>query len=194
MRRAVMWGVAISLIGAALVLATAAISSAQDATGTPTIYKVTVKKVEFSSDGGTTFITLREADQEMDIASVNAGAAAANYASGLSLTPASYNRVRVTISCTIKLRGSVAFAGTTYYTTSAGGTSTSAGNLAEGSFTIPASAGCSGGTLTSTETLSFTVIQDQPKTVNVDFNVTGAIRLDVVVLSPNTVSVTYSTQ
>lgn len=34
--------------------------------------------VEFSADGGTTFITLREADQEIDIASVNAGALAAN--------------------------------------------------------------------------------------------------------------------
>lgn len=188
-----------SVLGAyalALVLSatTAAFAQAPTATGTPTVYKVTVKKVEFSSDAGTTYITGKEADQEMDIASVNAGALAANYASGVVLPSATYNRIRVTLSCTIRLRGSVAFGGQTYYTTGAAGTSTVAGNLAEGAFTVPAAGGCVGGLLTSTDTVSMTVFEDQAKTVNVSFNVTGAIRLDVNVLSPNTVTVSYSIQ
>jgi hypothetical protein len=197
-RRALTWGVVVTLVGGVLVLATAVISFAQQATGTPTIYKVTVKKVEFSSDGGTTFVTLKEADQEMDIASVNAGALAANYASGATLPAATYNRIRVTISCTIKLRGNVSFGGITYYTTSTGGTSAVAGNLAEGSYTVPAGAGCAGGQLTSTDTVSFAVIEGQGKTMNVSFDVTGSIRLDGApggaTLSPNTVTVSYSTQ
>lgn len=73
-----MWIVTVVLLAVSLVLTRTGSSSAQQATGTPTVYKVTVWKVEFSADGGTTFITLREADQEIDIASVNAGALAAN--------------------------------------------------------------------------------------------------------------------
>lgn len=194
MREALRWGVKVTLTVVALILATAAVSSAQDATGTPTVYKVTVKKVEFSSDGGATFVTLKEADQQMDIASVNAGAVAANYASGASLPAGIYNRIRVTISCNMRLRGQVAFGVNTFYTTAAGGTAANdATQLAEGPFTIPTPP-CAGGSLTDTETVSFTVIEGQGKTVDVIFDVTGGIRVDAGVLSPNTVTVTYNFQ
>jgi hypothetical protein len=170
------------------------VALAQDATGTPTVYKVTVKKVEFSTDAGTTFVTLREADQQIDIASVNAGALAGSYASGASLPAGTYNRIRVTISCTIRLRGQVTFGVNTYYTTAAGGTAINdATQLAEGAFTIPTPP-CAGGNLTDTSTVTFPVIEGQAKTVDVNFDVTGGIRLDVPALSPNTVTVTYNLQ
>ena len=193
--------VALALVGMALVLTAAADSSAQQATAKPDRYKVTVKKVEFFPDHDPNdpncrpnscqrFWTVKEADQEIDIASVNPGQTAANYVSGVSIPAGTYTQTRATISCTIKLMGSVTFGGTTYYTTSAGGTTTTAASLAEGSYSIPASAGCSAGTFSDTKTVTFTV------SVTIKFDVASAIRLDGAplgaTLSPNTVTITMT--
>lgn len=95
----------------------------------------------------------------------------------------SYNEVRTTISCTFRIKGSVTFGGTTYYTTASGAASTSAAALAEAAVTIPSSS-CPSGVLTDTSSVNVAVAAGQPTTINVVFDVTGSIRLDGAPLIP----------
>lgn len=125
-------GFAISLFLAQLFFITPTTFAATVVTATPAVYKVTLKKLEVSTNGGTTWITLKEADQEMDIASVTAGQVAAGYVSNAALPVGTYNRMRVTISATFKMQG-FAYYNTndrTYFTT-AGGDSNVTGNVSD---------------------------------------------------------------
>lgn len=212
MREALIRGAIFALFGVAPVFITAALSCAQQATGTPSVYKVTLKQLEFSFDSGATFTTVKTADLEIDLASVTAGAVAATYVtaaeililinSGVLDPTKTYNRIRATISCTIKLKGRVACpspaicpAPTTFFTTSPPTTpaSTSAAAEAEGSYTIPTPPCSAAGTLSDTGSVGFDL---QGGHMDVSFNVAGGIRLDAApaaaALSPNTVSVTYT--
>ena len=75
-----------------------------DADGT---YTVTVTKVELSKDGGTTYTTIFEGSQSINIAAANAGAVAAGLASGVVLEPGTYDAVRTTIGATMQFKGYV---------------------------------------------------------------------------------------
>lgn len=113
-------------------LSAARSDAATVATATPVVYKVTVQKFEASTDGGTTWITIKQQNQEMDIASVTAGQVAAGYVSGIGIPIGTYNRIRVTVSATFKMQGFAYYASDnrTYFTT-AGGDSSVAGNVSD---------------------------------------------------------------
>lgn len=95
-----------------------------DADGT---YTVTVTKVEISKNGGTTFTTIFEGSQSINIAAANAGAVAAGLASGVILEPGTYDTVRVTIGPTMQFKGFVNNNNGTDTLFTDGGTETGAG-------------------------------------------------------------------
>lgn len=86
--------------------------------GNCTTYKVSVSKVETSTDNSN-WVTLGEGAQEFDIASVSVGEQAGTYVSGMAIPLGTYRYMRITVSRTMKITGSGASGGTTYYTTAA---------------------------------------------------------------------------
>lgn len=147
-------------------------SFAQVASGTPEIYKVRITKFELSSDNGTTWVTVFSGTSDwIDIASVTAGQKAGEFFSRLQVAPGTYNKVRVTVSATFRMKGSVAYSGNTYYTSASGATTTAA-NYAEQDITIPS------GNPTSEETMTITVgTGSTPKIVRVSFTVENKLDL-----------------
>ena len=117
-----------------------------DADGT---YTVTITKIEMSSNGGSSYMTLFSGSSDINIASASAGAVAAGLVSGADVPPGAYNRIRVTLSSILRLKGFVnnTGAGTTLY--SNGGTdgtgfsgavglnNTTASDYTTSTFTIP---------------------------------------------------------
>lgn len=76
------------------------------ATGPASVYKVTITKFEMYN--GTDWATILDGSSTtLDIASVNAGAVAGTFFSGLSVPDGSYTQVRVTISDTFTISGHV---------------------------------------------------------------------------------------
>ena len=113
----------------------------QLATGKPTVFKVTVTKVELYN--GTSFVTIFSGSSQLDLVTA-AGEAAFPGISTLSLPTGTYSQIRVTFSNSFVMRGSLASAGTTYYTTATtlnGGTasqaSTSAAAIADATIINP---------------------------------------------------------
>lgn len=175
-----MWVIVRSLLAGGVCaawLGLAAPAGAATGSGGGQAYKVTVTTVETSSDGGSTYTMLFSGSQEMDIAAANAGAVAASLVSGVQLSPATYNRIRVTIGATMKAKGYVNISGVTHYTsggTDAGAFSQAAGNdsppssgFVESTFTVPS------GNRTSVDTVSIVVTPTNAPTVKVAFNTAG---------------------
>ncbi|MBI3324887.1 MAG: hypothetical protein HYZ92_06365 [Candidatus Omnitrophica bacterium] len=168
------WGVVIVLLVCGLEGLAQAASG--DAAGT---YTVTVTKVEISKDGGSTYTTLFSGSSDINIASVNAGAAAAGLVGGVILAPGTYDTIRVTIGGSLQLKGYVNNGSTTIYTnggtdTGAFSTNTAAANTpgsdyATSTFTIPA------GSRTSTSSVSIPVSPGASPTVRVTFDTSGVI-------------------
>jgi len=106
-------------------------------TGTPDVYKVTINKFEISSNNGTTYTEIGSGGLTFNIAAASAGATVGSYfSSGSPLSPSTtYNRMRVTVSCTFQLRGCVGTLCTQAGTDQPGG----AAPAVEGSFAIPVS-------------------------------------------------------
>ncbi len=100
-------------------------------------YTVTITKVEASKDGGTTYTTIFSGSQDINIASVSAGAVAAGLANGAVLDVGTYNTVRVTIGATLRAKGYANNAGSTVYTN--GGTDGSASSTNGGVTNAPGS-------------------------------------------------------
>lgn len=179
MQWALRMGLTVGLIGT-VILVMAVDSPAQTivATGTPTAFKVIIKQFELSSNGGQTYTTVYQGDLEVDLATVNVGSFAETIAQEVSIAAGAYDKGRITVSCTFKLKGSLTHQGTTFVTTASGGTSTNAADLAEGTLEVPDGfGGCSGGTFQEAEDLSLTVIAGLPKVVSVDVDVTSSLAL-----------------
>lgn len=64
---------------------------------TPSVYKVTFSKIEFGDTSGN-YVTMAEGTVVMDIASVNPFEAVGKIGEGKPLPPATYNRMRFTVS------------------------------------------------------------------------------------------------
>lgn len=113
--------------------------AARHDTGTPTVYKVNIKKVQISKNGGITFTTVGKSNtpQPFDLASVSAGSVAGNFISGAPpLEPnTAYNFVRVVLTCTISILGNVNNA---LFTQAGTDVTAMAGPAVEGEYTIPA--------------------------------------------------------
>ena len=83
-------------------------SYAVTGTGPATEYEVTMRKVELCTDSTCTSpYIVGETDMLADIAAANAGATVANFASTSGIPPGTYTHIRVTISRTIQITGSV---------------------------------------------------------------------------------------
>jgi len=102
---------------------------AATATGEATEYEITMKKVELCSDATcTTPITVGEIDMAADIAAADAGATVGNYASTSGIPSGTYSHIRITISRTIQITGTVVISGSSSCFTD-GGTDNVADNL-----------------------------------------------------------------
>lgn len=102
---------------------------AATATGEATEYEITMKKVELCSDATcTTPITVGETDMAADIAAVDAGATVGSYASTSGIPSGTYSHIRITISRTIQITGTVVISGSSSCFTD-GGTDNVADNL-----------------------------------------------------------------
>lgn len=77
---------------------------------TPTVYEVTMTKVEFKNSAGS-YVVLAEGNATFDIAAATAGAAVGSFASGQALPAGTYTHIRFTLSRTFGLTGSIADAG-----------------------------------------------------------------------------------
>lgn len=93
-----------------------AYAQTQLATGKPTVFKVTVTKMEIFN--GTSFVTIFTGSSQLDLVAA-AGTSAFPGISALTLAAGTYTQIRVTFSNTFTFRGSLASGGTTYYTTAA---------------------------------------------------------------------------
>ena len=86
--------------------------TAHAATGPASVYKVTI--TQFEMYNGTSWVTISSGSSTtIDIASVNAGAVAGTFFSGLSVPDGTYTQVRVTISGTFTISGRVGSSYTT---------------------------------------------------------------------------------
>ena len=191
---------AVGLLSVALLVTAAAISFSQDATGRPDLYEITLKKIEFSTDNGTTWTTLKEADLTFNLTDINAGAIAGRYISGGTLPVGTYNRVRVTVGCTMRLQGTLTNGGVTYSTTAAGATCanppTACAAAVPANFTAPAAI-CPAGTMQMTSpagAIQFTVEEGKAITVAVDLNTNQALALFGTNLLPGQVNGDMSIQ
>ncbi|MDC1054876.1 hypothetical protein OAP93_00415 [Candidatus Pelagibacter ubique] len=102
---------------------------ATTATGEATEYEITMKKVELCSDATcTTPITVGEIDMAADIAAADAGATVGNYASTAGIPSGTYSHIRITISRTIQITGTVVISDSSSCFTD-GGTDNVADNL-----------------------------------------------------------------
>ena len=102
---------------------------AATATGEATEYEITMKKVELCSDATcTTPITVGERDMAADIAAADAGATVGNYASTAGIPSGTYSHIRITISRTIQITGTVVISDSSSCFTD-GGTDNVANNL-----------------------------------------------------------------
>lgn len=128
----------LGLLAAATVLVPCAAYAANfpGAPATPTIYQVTLKKVEIctGSDGAGSCegaFVVGSTTKAFDIAAVGAGAAVGSYAN-LSTLPigTTFTHVRVTVDAAITVRASGTHFGTTCYTQASGGGSASAASSA----------------------------------------------------------------
>jgi len=102
---------------------------AATATGEATEYEITMKKVELCSDATcTTPITVGERDMAADIAAADAGATVGSYASTSGIPSGTYSHIRITISRTIQITGTVVISDSSSCFTD-GGTDNVANNL-----------------------------------------------------------------
>ena len=83
-------------------------ANAASGTGEATQYRVTMKKVELCSDSTcTTPILVGERDMQADIAAAEAGATVGNFTSTAGIPGGTYTHIRITISRSIQITGSV---------------------------------------------------------------------------------------
>ncbi len=154
-------------------------------TGTPNVYKVTMKKLEISQDGST-WVTVADTENQVDIASVNAGSAVGSWIAHTDIPVGTYITMRPTVSATFVMRGFVYYSTTdkTYFTTPSGISSVN-GNVTdtslmsgygEQSITVPAS-GCPSGECVSTESQTFTVSKNVQVKKRIRFDVSGKLAL-----------------
>ena len=102
---------------------------AATATGEATEYEITMKKVELCSDSTcATAVIVGEKDLAADIAAADAGATVGNYASTSGIPSGTYTHIRITISRTIQITGTVVISGSSSCFTD-GGTDNVADNL-----------------------------------------------------------------
>lgn len=174
------------------------LADAQLVTGQPDVYRVTINKFEMSSDNGSNYTEIGSGGLTFNIASVSAGAQVGQYFSTGSspLSPnTTYNRMRITVSCTFAIRGCVTFGGQSRCTQS--GTN-APGNppSAETSITMPAQV-CPNTQSVQFESpqgqVSFTTNASGGLEMTMKFNTATALALySPTLMGPGSVSVSFT--
>lgn len=153
-------------------------------TGTPSVYKVTMKRFAISQDGSTWF-TVANTETQVDIASVSAGSKIGDWIAATDIPVGTYTQVRPTVSSTFVMQGYVYDGTTNTYYTMPSGIAYVAGNVTdislmpnygEQSITVPAS-GCPGGECTNTESQTFVISNTVQQRKRIRFDVTGKLGL-----------------
>lgn len=156
--------------------------------GTPTVYQVTVNRIEISKDSCATWVAVGSGSLTFDIASANVGAVVGNYCTNNNIEAGTYNKMRATVSRTFTVRGSIRQDtgqnnGNLMYTSAAGATNVAA-NLGSQSVTCP-TAGLPSGISLSPDG-DFYCSQDVNLVINnttasqnftINFNVTNCLAL-----------------
>ena len=158
-----------------------------DATGTPAVYKVTLERLRISSDGGTTWTTIKEEDVEFDIASEDAGAAVGNFFAG-TFQPGTYDTIEHRHSATFTMQGFIidAVGNDDYYTS----TTAANGTASTTNFDVnnpPADYGETAITIynynegdslpAETEAVSINIIKGATQKINIDFDVSDTLAI-----------------
>lgn len=169
------------------------IALAVTAVVSPDPYTIIMKKARLRNSVTHEWVTAKEGDLSVNIASVEAGQLAAGYVSGAAIPEGTYDQIEVTLSRNITIKASYADTGNVfgggadkvYYTTSTANedgsiaASTSSGSYAEGTSTIPATVDgvdVTAGTFTKIDNLPsiITISKGSSQRVRVKFDVTGA--------------------
>ncbi len=156
-------------------------------TGTPSVYKVTVKKFRISSDGGTTWATIKDESVEFDIASADVGAAVGSFFAG-TFQPGTYNMIEHTPGATFKIKGYIidGVSTTDYYTstTAANGTASTTSFDPDnppsdyGEATITAYGYSEGDSLPAeTQAVDIVIKKGANQKINIDFEVSNTLAL-----------------
>lgn len=74
-------------------------------TAAASVYQVTVRQIDLSKDGGTSWTTIGASSAAFDIASAAVGSSVGAYLTGAAIADGDYNALRVTISNVITVRG-----------------------------------------------------------------------------------------
>ncbi|MCX6550099.1 MAG: hypothetical protein NTY02_03655 [Acidobacteria bacterium] len=141
--------------------------------GVPTSFKVTVKNCQLSTDGGATWITIWTTGIEMNVASVARGQEVLRFVENLPVPSGTYNALRYTVDKTMKIVGSLAFGGSTYFTSTAPSDPTT-GPAVEYTFTHPA------GDTTHTHAINITALEGGNAYARVNFNIEQGLALYAV--------------
>lgn len=190
-------------LSACLILCVNVIAYAADyVEATPEKYQVTLKKVELSNDGGSTWVTVGSGDINFDIASKNAGEVAGTYISNVNVPAGTYNKMRATVSRSFVIKtdstgvvqqtgeqftnsGQTLYTRSGTYTTTGGGSTTDSNSRDEQTVVCPTTNLPSGITYDSTNDVfydtrdvNFTITE---KTTNgnilIKFDVNNSLRL-----------------
>jgi hypothetical protein len=170
---------------------------AQLATGQPDLYQVTINSFEMSSDNGSNYTEVGSGGLTFNIAAVNAGAQVGEYfAGGSPLSPSTtYNRMRVTVSCTFLIRGCV-LSGGQQRCTQSGSNAPGDPPAATSSITMPTDV-CPNGQQVQFESpegqVSFTTNAAGGLEMTMNFNTATALALYTpTVIGPGNVSVSFT--
>ena len=183
------------LVGGIAVCVILGVDRAEAASGNAAgTYTITITKVEVSKDSGTTYTTIFSGSQDINIASVNAGAVAAGLANGVTVDSGTYDRVRVTIGANLQVKGYVNNGATTIYTdgttfsTNSAAADTPGSSYAISTFTVPAAS------RVSVNTTSVAIQPGKSPTVDVTFDTSGVITQSSGTPSIGAPTVTVSSQ
>ncbi len=83
---------------------------------TPSVYKITVNKVELYNADTDQWVTIGEGNVTFDIASVTAGGIVGGYVSGKPIPEGTYTKIRITVSRHMRIKAHINVGGTDYYT------------------------------------------------------------------------------
>ncbi len=181
------------MLALALLWAGPAWAASGDADGT---YTVTVTKIEMSQDGGSTYFTVFEGSQTINIAAANAGAVAAGLVSGTGVPPGTYNQIRTTLGDTLSIKGYVNNGATTFYTNNDAdgfGLNLAAANTPGGDYTT-SNIAIPPANRSSTLSVSLSVAGGaSAKTVKITFDTSGTLVVNGGIPSLNAPAISVTT-
>lgn len=132
-------------------------SSISYAIGNASTYKMTVQSIQLKRDSDDTWVTISSPNQEIDIASVTAGATAASLVSGSNIPAADYDNFKLVISETFSVSGSDG----TNYTKSGGAVTVTGDDSSDASTATWDTTPPSGCTLAETTESHTTTVSEQ---------------------------------